>query len=532
MLSTAFFYADDWRNLNTIFSSASFLGKIFYPHNGHLSFLQNLIFSLNLWITKGSTFALALFNLLITITSAFTIYKVAHLQFRTQHEHVKAKIYATLCAAPIFWIYNSVSIYWSVPHLVLLGAILVAYSLSSILKRNNNILFLSGLFISVFSHGSGLVVLFFPCLKHLITKLNLRLFLKNTLWAFAGVLIYELFGNNSIRASLDLNIINALISAPLFLGAPLGIMQLVLTSSSNYFFSSLFIGIVGVIIYFFFLIRVFKEYRQNREDPFGLFFILIGLFSVMNGILIYIVRSEGNLDILLKGQYFSLSLLFWISLFSLGLRNLIQIGPNILRDIIVAFVFLILFLINTSRIDLRLPLYNQNIMGTLDIIVSPDKSGNERFLVQPNSKDNSLRELVMQTNESLKFKKLGIYEQNWPNNLGKVLTDVHNIYDSQYQSKVIIEGKIVDHTFEVNLESNHSFFSRPKTILIVQNNIIQGFGLRMAEESKGIISKFLPHLNFPLFSDNYYCQMSKTTDIGDINGLSFYALSGNACYEL
>ena len=325
-------------------------------------------------------------------------------------------------------------------------------------------------------------------------------------------------GSNRVRPSIDfLVFVKGIL---VFLGSSL-------LSPFQIYFSQMDVlglymvgGSIGLLLTFLSLI-----YVRVRKEEIGIsmsFSYSLILFSIGSCILIVIGRYKDNLSIVTSDRYMMWSFLFWIGLAIVVFNCLLLVESEKIRNYtVVSFlsgVFLYITYNNSHAIVRRMVSYNISMRSMIDLVVSPDKVGNEIMTWHANSKREHFRLKVLDVNSHLKNNGKWPYSQGVYNKVGESL-DMTNLILGEvlYVDASYKNDNYENFYIEMYLDfAKSNSRKRPSSVYVVQENVVVGLVLPYSDFQKvqadGVTSKpnvrtssiFLNHL--PGYSSFYFGQ--------------------------
>lgn len=552
ILRISILFQDEWRTHNDYIFERGFWRSIFERQNEHLTIVPSFLYQVNYYLFDDNEFWLLLLNtgMLLVIGWIFTSHLYAAL--RPKMSRALSITSCSILLFSIFWLASDVMLFWTVGisnNLGALGAVLAATVLAkanSLTSLTTIALFALCALLSSFSFGGGVATWAFGFLAALFlannTKITFGYLAFALLGGFATVGYYVLTDRGTEASSfMDLVMI-----VPTLIGAPFTFLFRSFLSSDSLPLLALGIGLIGIVTglfwlyYFFIKLRPKMEKLPTNTQRHVLFFTLVALFVVGCALLIGLSRGNGNFAYALSDRYHHLSVLFWNSFLSITLIFLANQSTPFLKKwlipSILGIVFVGLTIFNVVKLDVRMYGYNEIAKAKMDLIVHPDKLGEEVNLWQAQLNRPYFQEIVVKVAKHLKQERKNIYAADWTHLVGVQLTDHYVVEDSNNQTFNL--------TLSPKTEQNDVVFTgwilpnsmaTPKLIACVQGGIIIGWAIpasdRLLDRPEQATATFLPKpfKHLPGICRYYYGQIN--TDLGtesfEASSIRFYGIYHN-----
>jgi len=543
LLRQPYFHGDDWNLFHLFLQSDNIYKSVLSRYNQHPSYLLSAIQAINLLKFNGHTLWLVVINSIALLLVSSIYFNVLLTSLRKITREIHSLALASVLMAFVFWMANGIMMFWSIGYIPILGVVIATYGLTKQdkwgFKKGTSLYFIGSFIISV-SFGTGAISWWLGFLSSLLQRQSKGWIAFFFLVGVLGSLItmgYYALSNDSVRSS---DFTTLMLAVPAFIGAPSSIAFVEFVSEETLTYLTLLLGFVGILIFCYFLWRYYKSTKQNHKCPAKLFFILICFFVIGCSLLIAHGRMKNDLMVMMRGQYFSWSIMFWYSI--IGLVSIEIVENKIFKKFknrtfyLGLLIFTMLLLYNTVRINLRLPAYNSNVKGILDVIIHPDSEGNEKLLWHPNNDYPHLRKKVFEVMKEIQSRKINVYSEEWPHLLGQSFTENCMEVESDFLGRFEMSSDTNDIFIKGYLSSNKSYNILPKTIAIVSLDTIVGFGLPFSNRDEmkvktGKINNLFnilprPFSQFPGVSNYYFCQMSPNVKEKTISEFDLYGLDG------
>ncbi|MEM1124092.1 MAG: hypothetical protein AAGJ18_26885, partial [Bacteroidota bacterium] len=223
----------------------------------------------------------------------------------------------------------------------------------------------------------------------------------------------------------------------------------------------------------------------------------------------------------LSDRYNHMAVLFWNSCLAITLIFLsyhqsafIQKG---LVPLILGATFLGLTLFNVVKLDVRMYSYDEIAKAKMDLIVHPNKLGEEVNLWQAQLNRPYFQEIVVKVANHLKQERKNIYAAHWTHLVGAKLADHYEIDDSNNQTfNLTLSPKTEQNDLTFTGWILPSSTGTPKLIACVQEGIIIGWAVpasdRLLDRPEQATTTFLPKpfKHLPGLCGYYYGQINLT----------------------
>ncbi len=438
-------FADDWRHYTHYFFQRDVIDAIFGRENNHLMVIPNLIFLSNYQFLDGRMSNLALANVgLLLAASVLLATGWIKATWRRERSWVEVLGIVFTWGAVTLFLGAPRTLFWGIGvhnHLVVLGVVgaaLFASGIAGSLTRPGPFAgFVSSAAVAAtsFTTGAAAWLLAFPGAVAnrekpivLLAAMGIGLIgLTATVWPILN-------GGDSTRYEFD-PVSLATFSIAMFGSAWSAFGQSGL--SDNIFQNSLIAGALGTLVVAAAAIRVLLPRPIGTIGQLYCFFMLIGLFVVVAGLMIGIGRigPEDGLDKALSPRFRTWSLLGWTSVAGITLAAAYEAGQRLRVEwMFGTYALLLVFfllLVNLKVIDTSLRFSHAYHVDTMtQVAMNHTTRPTERRLWR-DQEDVWLRII-----RHLREFKRSIYAEAWPHRMGHNLSTILDQLDEPCASQL------------------------------------------------------------------------------------------------
>jgi hypothetical protein len=310
---------------------------LFRPGNEHIIFFPRLFYLIDIYFFSASSSFLVTVNFSLAVIIPFYLYSVAKRHFFMDHLDALLYLFVTLAAYSngrhlLNYVFGYMVQHWLVNITILVFAYffakLVVSSNSKENKKFSLALFLLA-FIAVFTSGNGILCLVTSVLLGLLLRLKWKMILGFSILMILFIVVYK---SLNPLASADFTI---LLKKPVdslkfyfaFLGAPYLRYHVWPADSVFWEFDPCVAIARGTLLFVLAaLLSARLLWKRKGIDIFSIFHIFIILIVFETGILTVVSRISLDVFEGTNSKYANTVLLAWISVFSLGMKTLADVG--------------------------------------------------------------------------------------------------------------------------------------------------------------------------------------------------------------
>ncbi len=432
------FILDDWRSLSHFLSTGLF-DSIVCKHNSHPLYIPAIFYRASLLLFDASSMSRIVFNVIFISLNIGMLSLIISTVFRNVLGRLPIFVLCGLLAVVYSSPVNINKLVWGMAihdHIVFFGVLVSIWGLIHLNQEERlywpHIVILTGGVIASISFGYGGAV--WGALLIGLILLRSRNIMDYGV-VFIGALIFILVmmytpncGNGKLGIwTKDFNPINSIKFVPLLLGSffrhltTLGPLKTV-SDIPSYIF-----GVLGIVSLIAFTLRAIMNKEMAKCYPI----IIIAWFCVGATFLVSIGRGFESVIAL---KFITISLVFWVSIFCLGLYY-INRGPiHFLRQRRITsaicatiFLFLVIALSSYQALQFLPRKIHQDFLSL--ILIAPITSEQFEYSNKKNHKNIPL--FVEEGREYLKNNSADIYKEEWAGRMGTIFQptlDISNKY--------------------------------------------------------------------------------------------------------
>lgn len=483
ILKEPYLARDEWNNFNRIILSQSTWDAIFTNYNGHPSYLINALYVSVLEFFNCDNLVFNVINASSLLSCSWIFFRITLSQKKSSTSPILLSAFALIMALMGFWFPGSIHPFWNVPYLQLFAGVLSIYGLSLYVDRISIrglcVFFIGASMLSV-SFGNGILTWVLGLLSALLISKKLPQSIPLIIVSIVGIALS--YWAINIQGSLNrtFDVLSVLKAIPIFLGGSIvspfvsGIAPDNLAAVYNW---TGLIGIVSAVMILGFLV-----YRKKFLSQQIVFAFLLMLFSIGTCALIAFGRLNDEVLIVASNRYKMWSILYWLALVMMIFQWLQHFKNKAIKEystiILLVSVFVYTVYNNQQALEKRLVSYNISVRSLLDLIVSPDRVGNEVLTWRPNSKSDLFRKKVLDVNSALKSESLGPYKKREFRSLGLPLDFEMLQLGVSINATVSYGNDSENYYMELSLNKDDSSTTdKPRVIYILQDSKLVGFAL-------------------------------------------------------
>ena len=489
---------DEWRHLNDYLFNKDLWHSVFDRQNGHLIVTTNILYLINYYLFSSKEIWLHLLNIILIMIEGILMVRVL---YSAIYDKLNKTIVVASCSILFlcwWWLAGGLSMFWALGihnNLASLGVITVACGLSvyGITSKKGLLYFLVGSTFASISFSAGIASWGLGFIAVILNKGDLKKLLTSILISLVGVGVImggHFFRIGGLRGmtktgGFDFSLIEFLKFIPTFLGAPF--TQFFYTdidiTSLTIPYLSLGIGILSLV---HLIIQVGFYFRKSSSLSIAAsrslrFFFLMMAFVIGSGILFGLGRTEGSFANALAWRFHSWGVIYWCSLLASTIiiyASINSIYSDKVYGLFLGFVLIGLVLYNAVRIEVRLYENNKTIPALVDLIVHPNKEGNEKNLWNP--KVPTFPKIINEVSNRLKVERKNLYAEQWTHLMRQKFSEAFP-FQKNDTLNASLYFKTLESDNDIAIEgwvwSNSSTYLSPSKIVFVLKDQIIGIGI-------------------------------------------------------